>query len=297
MFYLFTDVPIWLNSSPCRRRSSGLQCITLKTGSARARPPGTPEHLSTNSCYRASCLCCRIICRLSGGRPAPTPPLVSLSGPAAANTSLWDGVDIWSISLYFPPTHACTTLTQKHRTSWRRNLDSLVTSVVADGIRWVSRALGKRLRFQVYLLFWDQGRISLCRPERLFPNKRPALSTLRDGCISIMRPMSGVGCRQLLLFSPMLQCVLAGLCEVLNAVEENVQLAVTGVPSPFSSVHHGSHSLPASSSSPLLLLPLFFLRSLSSNSLAIQKPRCDLNAVSSTMKRISSEHGVCHLRC
>lgn len=188
-------------------------------------------------------------------------------------------------------------LVQKHRTSWRRNLDSLVTSVVADGIRWVSRALGKRLRFQVYLLFWDQGRISLCRPERLFPNKRPALSTLRDGCISIMRPMSGVGCRQLLLFSPMLQCVLAGLCEVLNAVEENVQLAVTGVPSPFSSVHHGSHSLPASSSSPLLLLPLFFLRSLSSNSLAIQKPRCDLNAVSSTMKRISSEHGVCHLRC
>lgn len=38
------------------------------------------------------------------------------------------------------------------------------------------------------LSFWDEGRISLCRPERRFPNESPMLSSLRESCVLIMRP-------------------------------------------------------------------------------------------------------------
>lgn len=94
-------------------------------------------------------------------------------------------------------------------------------------------------------------------------------------------------------------------CQVWRLWKESVKQAVTGLPVTFSSVHHWSQSLPVSSSgsvvqlssSPLLLLPLFFLCSLSSNSNAIQELRCDPNAASSVIKRISSEDGFCHLNC
>lgn len=39
------------------------------------------------------------------------------------------------------------------------------------------------------LAFWDKGRISLCRPERQFPNERPVLSSVRESCVSIIRPI------------------------------------------------------------------------------------------------------------
>lgn len=32
------------------------------------------------------------------------------------------------------------------------------------------------------LSFWDKGRISLCRPERRFPDKSPVLSSLKESC-------------------------------------------------------------------------------------------------------------------
>lgn len=65
-----------------------------------------------------------------------------------------------------------------------------------------------------------------------------------------------------------------------------------------SSVHGWSQSL-SISSSPLLLLPIGFLCSLSSNSVAIQELRRDPSAASSVIIKtpISSEDGFGHLNC
>lgn len=106
----------------------------------------------------------------------------------------------------------------------------------------------------------------------------------------------------------MLQCVHTCLvCQVWRLLREGKKREAVlsqGSTCTFSSVHHCSHSLPISggsvvqlSSSLLLLLPLFSLCSLSSNSIAIQELRCDPNAASSVIKRISSEDGSCHLNC
>lgn len=71
-------------------------------------------------------------------------------------------------------------------------------------------------------------------------------------------------------------------------------------PVTFGSVHHGSLSTSSSvvrlSSSPPLLLPLFFFCP-SSDSIAIKELRRDPNAASSVIKTVSREDGLCHLNC
>lgn len=167
----------------------------------------------------------------------------------------------------------CTALTQIHGTSWWRNLDNLVTSEDVDWIRWASRALGKVLRFQVYLL--------------LGTKVEPVCADLRDSfqikgqCCPLWETVelesSGLICcvqhAQLLVFSPMLQvCPYMPLTGV-KALEESLETGCQRGPVTFSSVHHRHLSICISvvrlSSSPLLLLPLFFLCCLSSNSVAI----------------------------
>lgn len=117
----------------------------------------------------------------------------------------------------------CTALTQIHGTSWWRNLDNLVTSEDADWIRWASRALGKVLRFQVYLL--------------LGTKVEPVCADLRDSfqikgqCCPLWETVEleslGLICcvqhAQLLLFSPMLQvCPYMPLTGV-KALEESLE--------------------------------------------------------------------------
>lgn len=145
------------------------------------------------------------------------------------------------------------------------------------------------------LAFWDKGRISLCRPERRFPNKGPVLSSVRD--ILIIRA-------NLLVFNVGSSSWSRLCCSVSIHAFVRCEAGRHRGPVTFSSVHHWSRSLPISSgsvvqlsSSPLLLLLLFFLCSLSSNSIAIQELRRDPNAASSVIKRISSEDGFCHLNC
>lgn len=136
------------------------------------------------------------------------------------------------MSLYFLPEHVYTTLTQNNRTSWWRNLDSLVTSVVADRIQWVSRALGKGLRFQVYLLFGTKVE-SVCADLRdCFQINSQVLSSLRDSCISIIRPIWCVQCGLLLLLSPMLQCVHPCRCQVWRLLRKTWSWLSQGVTSP-----------------------------------------------------------------
>lgn len=154
-----------------------------------------------------------------------------------------------------------------------------------------------------FLAFWDKGRISLCRPERRVPNKRPVLSSLKDSCTLIIRAKLLCSMRA----APPGLTYAASVSMLALQVRRLWRKAWSWLSQgslTFSSVHHWSQSSPISSgsvvqlsSSPLLLLPLFFLGSLSSNSNAIQELRCDPNAASSVIKRISSEDGFCHLNC
>lgn len=91
------------------------------------------------------------------------------------------------------------------------------------------------------------------------------------------------------------RCVRACLCTGCEGLRggggEACNRLVAGGPVTFGSVRHGSSPI---SSSPLLLLPLFFS---SSNSIAIKELRRDPNAASSVIKTISCEDGLCHLNC
>lgn len=167
----------------------------------------------------------------------------------------------------------CTTLTQKHRTSWWRNLDSLVTSVGADWIRWLSRALGKVLRFRVYLLFGTKVEPVCADLRDTFQIKGQLLSSLRDSCILIIRAnllCSTWAAPPVLTYAASVSIHAFDRCEGFGGKRET---GCHGGPVTFSSVHHWSLPISSSvvrlSSSPLLLLPLFFLCCLSSNSIAI----------------------------
>lgn len=161
-----------------------------------------------------------------------------------------------------------TTLTQKSqdflvKKSWHR----LVTSVGADWIRWTSRALWGGAEVPGLVASWDTGRISQFRPKRRFPDERPALSTLETNFIH--QPNRG----QLILF---ITYVSMRAFVKSEGFQENRESVFHKDPFPDSSVHLWSLSLPLGggsvvrlSSFPLLLLPLFYLCSLSSNSIAI----------------------------
>lgn len=110
-----------------------------------------------------------------------------------------------------------------------------------------------------------------------------------------------VGSSSFLTYAAVCPCMPAGKCEGCWGKGETGR---HGDPFTFSSVHHWNQGLPLSSgsvvqlsSSPLLLLPLVFLCSLSANSIAIQELRCDPNALSSVITTISREDGFCHLNC
>lgn len=197
--------------------------------------------------------------------------------------------------------HLRITLTQNYRTSLRRNL-SYICGCRLYPVGFPGHlGVGEREAEVAGLLsFWDEGRISLCRPERRFPNESPMLSSLTESCVLIMRPTGR---------APLVPHL---CCNV--SIRASVQSEGFGGkreadchrdPFNFSSVHHWSQILPLSSgsgvrlgSSHLLLLPLFSLCcSLSSNSITIQKLWCDKNAASSAIKTISPGERFCHLNC
>lgn len=80
-------------------------------------------------------------------------------------------------------------------------------------MRPASRALRKVLRFQVYLpVLRNEGRTSLCRPERQFPNKKRRRRRKASAVLSERQWWINHGCQsccvqrgELLLLSPVLQ--------------------------------------------------------------------------------------------
>lgn len=127
--------------------------------------------------------------------------------------------------------HSYTRLTQNHRTSWRRNLDRLVTSVVADWIRWDCRALGKGLRFRVYLLFGTKVE-SVCADLRDGFQIKGQCCPLSQSRIWIIRPICCVQSGQLLVSHLCCSVSIHAYRQVWRLWRKMWKLAVTGIPSP-----------------------------------------------------------------
>ena len=256
--YVRADISLSLNWSPCHQRSFGLHRIIAKGSARHPRAPRLQENIQ-----------------------------------AAGGTTSWR--HLWHFLPFKAHTCHAQHLPKITGTSWRRNLDNLVTSVDADWI-WrgvggghLGRCWGSRCTSYFFLFFppfWTKGRSSLCRPERQWVSR-----------------IKGQRWQSQLCFNH--QCVLhlnarGRAPPVLTyAAPVGPYMPPSGVkaaPSTFSSVRHWGQSLPGSLLPPLLRLPL---RSLSSNSIAIQELRRDPNAAPSVIKTtISREDGFCcHLNC
>lgn len=149
------------------------------------------------------------------------------------------------------------------------------------------------LRFQVYLLLGTKVEPVCADLRDSFQTKGRDLSSLRDSCVFFNHLLCSTWAA-----APVLTCAAGVSMHVFvqgakgsGGGGKACNRLVAGGPVTFGSVRHGSSPI---SSSPLLLLPLFFS---SSNSIAIKELRRDPNAASSVIKTISCEDGLCHLNC
>lgn len=140
-----------------------------------------------------------------------------------------------------------------------------------------SGALGKVLRFRVYLLFKGT------KVEPVCADLRDQRCPLRE---TVVHQSSG----------PNWLCSAWAARPALTCVSMHVSEGFCRRgPVTSGSLHHWRS--PPSSGSPLLLLPLFLLLLLSSNSVAVYELRRDPKAASSVIKSTSSEDASCHLKC